>query len=54
MEVRVRLGDREQLVPEADELRAKGLEGRVPLTVPVGVGDDEDGSFGQGVNKITR
>ena len=54
MEVRVRLSDREQLVPEVDELRSKGLKGRVPLPVPVGMGDDEDGSFGQSVNKITR
>lgn len=54
MKVGIGLGDGEQLVPEIDELGAKGLKRRVPLAVPVGMGNDEDGSFGQGVDKITR
>ena len=32
----------EQLVDQPDQLEPEGLEGLVPLTVPVGVGDDRD------------
>jgi len=53
MKVRVRLSDRKQLVPEVDKLGPKGLERRVPLSVPVGMGDYVDGSLRQGTNKIT-
>ena len=38
----VGLEARQQLVEQLDQLQAEGLEGRVPLPVPVGVGDDGD------------
>ncbi len=41
-EIGVGLGEREQLVPEPDELRAEGLERGVPLAVPVGMRNDVD------------
>src|SRR5205807_5419312 len=39
-EIGIRLGQCEQLVPELDQLGAKGLEGRIPFAVPVGVRND--------------
>ena len=38
----IALQEIEELVDEVDELHAVGLERRVPLTVPVGVGNDGD------------
>ncbi len=36
----------EEGVHHADEAGAEGLEGEVPLAVPVGVGDDDEGAVG--------
>ena len=41
-ERRIRLRQAEQLVPEIHQLCPKGLEGRVPFPVPVGVRNDVD------------
>ena len=43
----VGLGQRQQVIPEIDQPGSERLEGRVPLAVPVGVGNDEDGGRSQ-------
>ena len=43
---RVGLHELEQLVPEIDEAQLESPEGRVPLAVPVRVGDDVDPAAG--------
>jgi len=47
-ELGVGLGQRQQVVPEVDQLGPERLEWRVPLAVPVRVGNNEDGGRSQG------
>ena len=50
--VRVAVEEVEEGVHHADEARAEGLEGQVPLAVPVGVGDDDEGAVRAGLALI--
>jgi hypothetical protein len=47
-EGRVGLGQGQQVIPQIDQPGPEPLEWRVPLAVPVRVGNDEDGGRSQG------